>query len=573
MKVLLLHPDDEAPVKGHWDRIVDLGRAPAFRYREWQRGFDARVVSVYDYAEEVTDLHRIRETLAPGLDRLVDKAGVDWWDVFSLWLIEDLQQLLLAQRLAKEIGPKAEVHATLGSRITQILGNVLGTPAVVHETAEAKLLSRFRRYPKAVAQLDRAQLMQVVQDKFDRQHTIRRRLVRRARLSGEPCVLLPSAYINVSRAAAGYARMLPDEHFLLVWARRSGKLQSLPPNVEQTALDSYFPDGGSRETRQIVDAWLQLKRELAADNETLRLADKSGVLDAFPDHLRWGVAVRSAWNRLFETETITACLCADDSNPYSRIPLILAKNRNLPTVACHHGALDFRMAIKRQHADAYLVKSEMERDYLVRQCAVSADRLAGLTQPARKQESPARSHGNWMVFFTEPYAVHGWRTREIYRELLPALIALCAELGLELVFKLHPFESVKGHRRLLREIAGSLASAKIRVLGGPPAPEVWDNIRFAMTVQSTVAMECTARGVPVFLCAWLRDPYTGYVPQFARFGMGHSLESIELIKDIPQLLERGYCGRVGLDVAIDSGAKQLHELLSGAWAAPRALGA
>jgi hypothetical protein len=572
MKVLLLHTDDELPVKGNWDLIADLGRAPASRYREWQREHGPRVVSIYDYAEEVTDLHRIREILAPGLNRLVDQAGVDWWDIFSLWLIEDLQQLLLAERLAKELGPKAELHATGRSRITQILGIVLGTPVVVEESAKSKLLGRIRRYPKAVAQLDRAQLMQVVQDKFDRQHSIRRRLAPHSHSSKKPRVLLPTAYINVSRAAAAYASMLPEEQFLLVWARRSGRLQTLPANVQQTALDSYFQDEDPQETQQIVDGWLRLKRELIAASETIHLADKSGVLDSCPDHLRWGIAVRSAWNQLFQAETITACLCADDSNPYSRIPLILAKNRNLPTVACHHGALDFRMAIKRQHADAYLVKSQMERDYLVRQCAVAPDPLVLFTHSKRLQEPQARSRGDSMVFFTEPYGVHGWRTKEIYRELLPPLMALSTNLGLELVFKLHPFESVKAHRRLLHEIVGSTASAKIRVLGGAPAPEVWDNIRFAMTVQSTVAMESTERGVPVFLCAWLRDPYTGYVPQFARFGMGHALESIEQIKDIPQFLEHGYSGRVGFDVS-DSDTKLLHELLSGAWAAPRALGA
>ena len=69
--------------------------------------------------------------------------------------------------------------------------------------------------------------------------------------------------------------------------------------------------------------------------------------------------------RRFESENIVGCLCADDSNPYSRIPLILAKRNEVSTLACHHGALDAWMAIKTQHADFYLAKGEMERDYLV----------------------------------------------------------------------------------------------------------------------------------------------------------------------------------------------------------------
>ena len=66
------------------------------------------------------------------------------------------------------------------------------------------------------------------------------------------------------------------------------------------------------------------------------------------------------------------CLCADDSNPYTRIPLILASNRGIPTLVCHHGALDSKMAVKVAHADTYLAKGEMERDFLLRSCGVSA---------------------------------------------------------------------------------------------------------------------------------------------------------------------------------------------------------
>src|SRR5438874_6730915 len=113
----------------------------------------------------------------------------------------------------------------------------------------------------------------------------------------------------------------------------------------------------------------------------------------------WGLAVRDAWNELFDSEKITACLCADDSNPYSRLPLIIAKKRGIPALACHHGALDNRMAIKKLHADLYLAKTEMERDYLVRVCRVTKERIvtgapASPQGPARKL-SPAPSSAGW----------------------------------------------------------------------------------------------------------------------------------------------------------------------------------
>ena len=53
-------------------------------------------------------------------------------------------------------------------------------------------------------------------------------------------MLLPSAYVNVSRTAASYAALLPSENFLLVYARNSARLKTLPSNVSTTSLDPYF---------------------------------------------------------------------------------------------------------------------------------------------------------------------------------------------------------------------------------------------------------------------------------------------------------------------------------------------
>jgi len=44
-------------------------------------------------------------------------------------------------------------------------------------------------------------------------------------------------------------------------------------------------------------------------------------------------------------------------------------------------------------------------------------------------------------------------------------------------------------------------------------------------VESTVAFECASRGIPAFLCGWLRHAYSGYAPQYVRFGAGRMLES------------------------------------------------
>jgi hypothetical protein len=140
----------------------------------------------------------------------------------------------------------------------------------------------------------------------------------------------------------------------------------------------------------------------------------------------------------------------------------------------------------------------------------------------------------------------GWRTEEIYRDLLPRLTLLAGRCGLNLAFKLHPFESERAHRRLFRSILARDEAERIRVVSGPIQNDFWDRIACAMMVQSTVAMECSVRGIPIFLCSWLADGCSGYVQQYARFGVGRLLSSAREIENIPDMLEtyRQDAGRI-----------------------------
>jgi hypothetical protein len=199
-----------------------------------------------------------------------------------------------------------------------------------------------------------------------------------------------------------------------------------------------------------------------------------------------------------------------------------------------------KMAVKISHADTYVAKGEMERDYLLRSCEVAADKviLGGQGIPAiwGSLKAITQPRGDWLVFFTEPYDAMGWRSDEVYRELLPKLLGLVQSSGMKLVFKLHPFESVKGHRRILRRYLPQ-QEASIGVIAGPPSEQLWNNTRCALTVQSTVALQCASLGIPVFLCHWLRDLTSGYIEQFSKFGVGHLLESADELSRIPEQLE------------------------------------
>jgi hypothetical protein len=569
MKILLLHPEDKFPLTGGggWDLVIDFSRAPVSTYEQWGREASCPVIGLYDFAEEIEDLHRTRELLQFGMGQIVDSEGIDWWDVMSLMIVPELQQLMLLSRLAKKLPPSCELHTRRSGPLATALRILSGGRLLNLENDSWSTFRRLRRYVDVFSSLETAQLSQVLQDKFDPEHRIRRRLARRRNGSRKPVVLLPSAYVNVSRMAVAYARLLPEHDFLLVCARNSGKLKSLPAHVSMTSLDPYFTSTNQRELNSVLGGWDNLKDRLTDSTEEFKLAAAAGVFGRIPVLLRWGIAARDAWNQVFETENVMACLCADDTNPYTRIPLILAKKSGISSLACHHGALDSRMAMKTNYADWYLAKGNMELDYLLRQCKIAPEKIIVGGPPHKNtlaQPMVGTRDKPWLVFFTEPYQTSGWRIDEVYREILPRLSSLAKTCGLQLVFKLHPFDSEKGHRRLLRRYLPH-EETQIPILWGPTTADLWQRTRFAMTVESTVALECTALGIPVFLCAWLRNPFSGYVQQFERFGAGVVLDSPQQIADIPTLLESQTSkssGECRLWQTMES--ERLRQLLSGA---------
>jgi hypothetical protein len=304
--------------------------------------------------------------------------------------------------------------------------------------------------------------------------------------------------------------------------------------VVQLSLDSYFPASISPEFA-LLEAWGTLRRKLRRENPIFRVADGAGMLEKVEPVLRWSLRLRDAWWNLLEAECVEGCLSADDTNPYSRIPLLLAKVRGIPSVACHHGALDCWMAAKTLASDFYLSKSDMEWDYLVNQCHLARERIvSGGPGDVDKVSALPAAEASHIVFFTEPYETSGWRVEEIYQDILPRLYALAQSCGLKLVLKLHPFENIKTHRKRVCRILGR--EAEVEITAGPTTIDLWRKMKFAFTVQSSIALECAATRVPVFLCGWLRDSYSGYVEQYAKFGVGHLLETPEQISEIPDLL-------------------------------------
>jgi hypothetical protein len=563
MKVLLVHPLDEIPASCASvapDLIVDLARAPEASYQFWTERLGCSVISLHDFREPIEDLHSAKRVLDLDRNHLVDDQGIDWWSLASYLVVDGLLQSFLLLRLAKKIGAPAELFCTRPDARAEALRVLLGTKLVYLGSSQSSIGQKLKHYRNVFSRLDRTQIAQIIADKWDPQHQIRRRCRKKGEDGHEQAILLPSAYINISRTAIAYARLLPEQHFLLVHARSSGKLSQLPPNVQSLPLHPYYKKGAPEDLGELLRGWEALQRQLTSNSEAMHQAEQLGAMRSIPAFIERGVSARDAWKSVFESHNVVGCLSADDTNVYTRVPLVLAERRGLASVACHHGALDFRMAVKNLHGNAYLAKSEMEKDYLENICRMAPEKITvgGPASPIvvhsrRDAERP------WLVFFTEPYDADEWRIAEVYRDLLPMLLGLSRECRLRLVLKLHPFESVKSHRNLHAAYLPPQQLHDFDIVAVPFSEDSWNRIRFAVTVQSSVALECTQRGIRVFLFRWLQMRYGGYLDQFARFGAGCVLDLPQDLESIPERLATYKVGgdlEKTLGTAISPGALQ-----------------
>ncbi|HEX8814012.1 MAG TPA: hypothetical protein VF753_00780 [Terriglobales bacterium] len=537
MKALLVHPEDDLPrTCGSGDLVIDLGRAPKSWYQRWKQSTEGEVFSLFDFTHEIEDLYLIRRLVQLGSNQLIDSGSIDWWNILSLELVPDLLRLSPAMRLAQRLGPRCELEATRGDMIAQAIAHLCGKELRVAEGTAGNWRRKVGRLRQAAFSLDAHQLLQVIEDKLGLNGLWQDRVRRKE--SDEPVILLPSAYHNASRTAVDFAAQLPERKFLLVYTRTSGKLADLPANVGAQSLAMISPARKHDDVPQLLKRWQSLRNYLVRQSKEWEVADAAGILDKMPSLLRWGTSYRNAWQQIFDNHNIAACLSTDDSNPPTRIPLDLAHAAGLPTVACHHGALDYFMAIKTVPLDACIAKSQLERDYMRALCQVPENKIAygsGKAHGFETGDTVPIERRPWLVFFSEPYSAWGWRSDSIYSELLPQLHLLAKKLDLQLILKIHPFESVREHRRRLMRFLPQDANHVI-IIPGPPTPELWQNTRLALTVQSTTALQCAELGIPVFFCGWLRDTHSGYQQQYVKFDIGEQLNAIEDIDEIPAKL-------------------------------------
>jgi hypothetical protein len=312
----------------------------------------------------------------------------------------------------------------------------------------------------------------------------------------------------------------------------------------------------------LLERWNQLKRDLL-HNQILSVLIRSGALDSFPKFLRDGLMIRDAWLQVFRQQPVRAVLCADDANLPTRVPLLIAAQSGLPAISCHHGALDGRHRFRPRRDCLFLAKGRMEQDYLIRECQIAAENIE-IGAPSRPQIVQTRvpSKKPSIVFFSEPYEVLGGRAIEFYRDVLPPLADLALASNRTLVIKLHPAESLRERKRLAKTVLATQQLKRVCFAEGLLTEKLLESTWFAVTVLSTTAVECSTRGIPAFLCAWIEYSNYAYSEQFAKFGAGVPLRSPDEIASIPARLTDFSPARSS-DLCHPIEPERLEDLLSG----------
>lgn len=536
MRFLFLHSEDVqqsgAWTKMRWDQVIDLGIGGTNTYERW-RDFFRCPVSDLGFQRVASD--PVRNALAAGMGFLLDEHGIDWWEILSVQYVQQIYRIVAMQGIVSNISADDEVFVSRAGFDSRVLESLMGRGVACFSRGTGSVQKIEHLYDRS-RQLTYSQIKQTVWDKYDSEHRIRALLAPEKVRCKNPVILLPTAYVNVTRTALNYARTLRDSKFLLVAARSSGWAKTLPENVEQSDLASYVHGQiDLYEYGELCANWKDLRRRLGS-HPVLGPLVASGAADSFGRALRQWLVVRNAWVNVFEAEPVDGVLSCDDVNPYTHIPGLLAKCRQIPWVSAHHGAFDGHHLVKQSQADVLLAKGEMEQDYLVRACRVPEDRVK-VGAPSLNTQNGCRKYQSSIVFFSEDYEASGARTEEFYLEVLPPLLKLAERHGKKLIVKLHPAESLRDRRRILKKVLSRRERRMVRMIDGPLTKELMEEIWFGCTVVSTTALDCAMQSIPVFLFGWLENWPFGYLKQFAAYGVGIKLSRPDEIAQIPWLLE------------------------------------
>src|SRR5215813_9349148 len=111
MRVLLLHSEDD-PLSGpwagqRWDRVYDLARSGWAACERWSRTFGCPVTPIDALRDGFAEVTRVGELLRFGFGRLLDSEGLDWWELTSIMVHQQMEWVVLLRKIAAELPPDA----------------------------------------------------------------------------------------------------------------------------------------------------------------------------------------------------------------------------------------------------------------------------------------------------------------------------------------------------------------------------------------------------------------------------------------------------------------------------------
>src|SRR5882724_1560643 len=156
MRVLLLHREDRLtlPSMDKWDLIVDLGNSPVSVYETWQQQTGCPIVRLSSYARGFEDIYALKResNLAHGL--VVDKFGIDWWDVLLPMLYSNLNRCWMLLRLAKDLGNSVQLFCSRPDPHASALQEFLGVECSPLPGTSSALARKVRHYREVFSHLD-----------------------------------------------------------------------------------------------------------------------------------------------------------------------------------------------------------------------------------------------------------------------------------------------------------------------------------------------------------------------------------------------------------------------------------
>ncbi len=489
------------------------------------------------------DFRRVRRLLDLGCGQLVDEHGLDWWEIMGLLLHGELELLILLQRLAKTVGSEDEVYISRPGIHASLLRAFTDYPRQGFSVASGAQKGGLAHYVRVSKKLSAPQIIDVFWDKYDSGYQFRGKFGRKPEPLRHPAVLLPTAYVNVSRTGIAYANTFSEENFLLVATRRSGWVDELPRNVAATWLSLYASlRDRSAENAEMDGRWRSLLRELGK-RQSLKFCTGWVFWILFPSGS--GTDSKSAMpGKMFSTPNRFRLCCA-------RTTVILIRGfpcswrrpadyRILPAITAPWMAATFQEELRR----CDLGEGKNGR------------RLSGA-----KMRSAAGEGGNWctctarelecggkiqaiVVSAIHPLYLGALRCyRGKARRILPGYFASVSRLGTG--DKTKTSGEVASCGKQARTIRHGRSDPFLRtenvtlLVSGPLTEDLLAKAWFGITILSTVATECAVRGIPCFLCKWLESWPYGYVEQFIRFGVGIGLNHPEKSRGF-----QSTCGRV-----------------------------